>query len=189
MKSDIDRDVEQVQPATPEGARSTAHSDDFEGSRAIHHTVHRVVSCSPQTAFDLMTDFGNDHLWWATAIKAERTPEGPIGVGTRFRQLNRMMGRHSYAEIEVTAYEPVRYYAFHNLDGLVSFRAEYHFAKLEDGRLLVTMEASSVGNGWLYRLANPLLRWHMNRVTNRYWDNLRRLLNTLGEVERSTPPV
>ena len=52
------------------------------------------------------TDFRNDEKWWKTVIHTEKTTEGPIGVGTRFRQTAKVMLFTVHNELEIVEYDP-----------------------------------------------------------------------------------
>lgn len=50
----------------------------------------------------------NDPLWASVVAEARQTSEGPLGVGTTFEQVLRLLGRRLEITFEVTEYEPNR---------------------------------------------------------------------------------
>lgn len=63
---------------------------------------------TPNRVFAAMTDVEQ----WPEVISAitsiEKLSEGPVGVGTRFRETRKMMGKDRSEEMAFTAYEPGR---------------------------------------------------------------------------------
>ena len=137
--------------------------------------VSRVAKCSPQTAWDLMTDPRNDPLWWKGVIDTEITSGGEHGVGTFFRQKNKLFGMTFDITFEVTEFDPPRRQVMVTRSGPTPFVAIYEFEPV-DGGTRVTMSGEVAGTNLLFRAAGPVFRWHLNRVTDRYMDNLQRVL-------------
>ena len=44
-----------------------------------------VIRCTPEQAFDYLSDMRNELDWNPSAQSVEKLTEGPVGVGTRFR--------------------------------------------------------------------------------------------------------
>jgi hypothetical protein len=55
------------------------------------HSV--VIECPIEEVFAFTADPNNDALWESTTLEAERTSEGPLGVGTTFRNTTKFLGR------------------------------------------------------------------------------------------------
>ena len=145
--------------------------------------VSRVAQCSPETAFALMSNFENDHLWWTGVITTTRISTQSDGVGTRYRQRNKLLGLRFDIEVEVTRWEPPSLIGFRNTTGPAPFEGTYTFEPV-DGGTRVTLKGVVDARG-LFRLAVPLFKWHLTRVTERYFDNLKRLLDARGAALRS----
>ena len=73
-------------------------------------TVEQSIQAAPERVFDVST---NVHEWaeMVPAItKVEVLTEGPVGVGTRFRETRKMFGKEATEEMEFVTFErPVRY--------------------------------------------------------------------------------
>ena len=83
--------------------------------------------------FAFFTDPANESTWRGDAVK-EFTPDGPIAVGTRIRQVVAgPMGRNLDADIEITGLEPDVRYAFRGVAGPVRPIGEYSFRPVEEG--------------------------------------------------------
>lgn len=73
-------------------------------------TVSRTIQASAEEVFDASTDIHS----WAEVVPAitqiEPLTEGPVGVGTRFRETRVMWGREATEEMEFLEFErPGRY--------------------------------------------------------------------------------
>jgi uncharacterized protein YndB with AHSA1/START domain len=83
--------------------------------------------------FAFFADPANEMTWRGDSVK-EFTPQGPIAVGTRIRQVvGGPMGRSMDADIEITALDPGSRYAFKGVSGPVRPTGEYTFRPVEEG--------------------------------------------------------
>ena len=74
------------------------------------------IARSPEEVFAFMTD--PDRLpAWQDAEAVEQLTPGPVGVGTRFRETHKAMGRRRVELTEVVAFEPGRLFHIRVLDG------------------------------------------------------------------------
>ena len=91
-----------------------------------------VIDRGPNQVFAFFTDPANDQKW-RPHVK-EIAAEGPAGIGSRIHQVvDGPGGRGIAADIEVTAYEPPRRYAFQVVAGPARPRGEFHFAPSGNG--------------------------------------------------------
>ena len=78
--------------------------------RGLRVTVmgHSIdIARSPEDVFAYMTD-PSLLATWQDAEHVEQLTPGPVGVGTRFREVHRVMGRRRVEETEVVTFEPGR---------------------------------------------------------------------------------
>lgn len=145
-------------------------------------SVSRVVDCPREAAFGLMSNFENDHEWWTGVLETTRISSQAEGPGTRYRQRNKLLGLRFDIELEVTDWNPPSRVGFRNATGPVRFEGAYIFEPVGAGTR-VTMVGSVIPRG-PFRLMAPLFRWHLERVTERYFDNLKRVLDARGRALR-----
>jgi ligand-binding SRPBCC domain-containing protein len=72
----------------------------IEESIEIHSPVEKV--------FAFTTDAGRWNTWQSIIREAEQTSQGPVGVGTTFRGITRLMGRTMEWTARATEFEPAR---------------------------------------------------------------------------------
>ena len=72
--------------------------------------VSTKISAEPQRVFELITDFEHAADRINGIDKIEVLTDGPVGVGTKFRETRTMFGREATETMEITEFEPGRSY-------------------------------------------------------------------------------
>ena len=85
------------------------------------------VTAQPEVVFDVAADFHNaaDNIQGIDSL--EVLTDGPIGVGTRFRETRVMMGKSSTEEMEITQFDAPHNYVLETQSCGCHFRCEYRF--------------------------------------------------------------
>ena len=73
-------------------------------------TVH--INRPLQEVFDFVSDPANDALYRSGAKSAEWSSEGPVGVGSTMRSVDKIMGRKVVATSEITIWDPPKKHGF-----------------------------------------------------------------------------
>lgn len=122
------------------------------------HAERSVVIARPMAeVFAFFADFEHDPQWRSHVREIRR--QGPIAVGTRYRQrIAGPGGRPIAADVEVTAYEPDTRVAFQVVAGPARPRGEYLLRPAGTGTE-VTMRLDAELTGWKKLLmARPVQR-------------------------------
>ena len=126
------------------------------GFRVSEH-VDRV----PEEVFKYATSFHNLPEWMPCVTHVEVITDGPVSVGTRFRETRVASGREGQAEMTVTAYGPPHRYS--TAFAVAGYEAAYNYLlKAEDSGTRVKLEFVLGGRG-LRRLMVPIVGWVMKR--------------------------
>jgi carbon monoxide dehydrogenase subunit G len=72
----------------------------------LHETIETHLPIDETFAF--IADFANARHWDPGVATSERTDEGPVGLGARYRLGVRTRGRVAPMEYRITTYEPPR---------------------------------------------------------------------------------
>jgi uncharacterized protein YndB with AHSA1/START domain len=123
--------------------------------------VTRVIERPLEEVFRFAGDSENNPTWLGVFEKVQKTSEGPLGVGTTFTDVARLMGRRFETQSEVTDYVPNRLYARRVTTGPFPAAVRIEFELVDQGtrvRLISTAEA----RGFL-KLPEPLLRMQTER--------------------------
>jgi len=122
-----------------------------------------LINRRQQEVFDYLADLSNGPQWQSSAISAERTSEGPIGVGSTWRRTTRALGRTSDAEYECTSYDPPDEFSIKSLSGPTSTDITYSLKSTEGGtQVSITGQIEFRGllklmEGWVSKQADKLL--------------------------------
>lgn len=86
------------------------------------------ISRSPKEVFDFITSSDNAPKVVQSVKSMVNLTEGPVRLGTRYRETRLMDGKEQHAELEVVAYEPNQKYAMKNVtDGIETvYRYTFH---------------------------------------------------------------
>ena len=121
----------------------------------IHNT--NVISCSPEEAFDYLSDIRNELEWNPGVESVEMLDEGPVTQGSRFRAKWKGGPR---VEIEVVEHDRPRGWTMHN-GGAVEVTFTARVEPVPEGtRLTVDFDARPHG---LFRLVFPLFLIKLRR--------------------------
>ncbi len=128
-----------------------------------------AIICAPlERVYALSVDIDRASEWLPADVKTEKLTEGPIRVGTRYRETRPILGRSDTGVYEVTILDPPkRSEVFTDGTrgsagrGLFRFRLEYE--PVTENSTRVTLSGSVTGLGCLGVIAAPLVRRIMRR--------------------------
>jgi carbon monoxide dehydrogenase subunit G len=111
------------------------------------------IERSPHDVFEFVSDLENVPRWNHAIVDTRKTSEGPIRVGTTYRQVRSVPSRSEEA-LEVTELDPDRRFAVHG--GLGPFEATltYEFENV-GGKTRLTNSADLEASG-IMKLAAPI---------------------------------
>jgi uncharacterized protein YndB with AHSA1/START domain len=110
---------------------------------------------SPKEVFDFITSSDNAPKVVQSVKRMVKLSEGPVRVGTRYREIRLMNGKEQHAELEVAAYEPDQKYAMKNVTEGIETVYRYTFHPEADGtRVDLVCEVKASG---LKKLVLPMV--------------------------------
>ena len=95
--------------------------------------MEETVAASPERTFAVFSDFANSATHISGIIKAEVVTEGPIGVGSRFRETRRIFKREASEEMEITSFDPPRSYSLRAFSHGTDYRTRFDFTPAAGG--------------------------------------------------------
>ena len=117
--------------------------------------VSVVINRPIEEVFAYVTNLENDTQWQSSVLESGLVGEGPLGVGTKTREVRKFMGRRLESVAEVTAYEPNAKIAFKSTSGPVQYEASYTFEPVDAGtKVTIVGEADT---GGFFKLAEGLV--------------------------------
>lgn len=136
----------------------------------IEVEIERWVARSADEVFAYLSDHSHNPEWQQGMESCTWTTEPPIGVGSRYDQVARFLGREICTEFEVTAHEPGRSITIESrsgpLDLLITRTVE---ADGDGARIRALIQGTPTG---LMRLFEPLMAGKVRKDINADYDRL-----------------
>jgi len=132
-----------------------------------------VINLPIEACFAYLADLANDREWRREWIEAEKTTDGPHGVGARYRLTGALLGRRIATVYEAIAYEPTRLAAWKAVSGPLPLTFSRAFEAVEGGTR-ITMRYE--GEHGVLRLAGPLVARIGRRMLEGDFPKLKQLL-------------
>lgn len=133
-----------------------------------------VLPCTPQEAFDYLSDHRAELDWNPACDVMEKLTDGPVGAGTRYRA---KWKRSPYVELETVAFDRPHTWTMHN-GGPIEVSFTGHVEPVPEGTLL-RVEFHPTPHGW-FRLIFPIFLILIRREEKANMGHIRRA------VERRT---
>ena len=108
-----------------------------------------------QEVFDYITNPDNDSNWRSTAISAEWTSDGPVGVGSTLRTVGKFLGSKIDSTNEVTVWDPPNQYSFKSVGGPIPLEFTQKLAAKDNGTQLTLSAEAEMGG--FFKLAEGLV--------------------------------
>jgi carbon monoxide dehydrogenase subunit G len=129
-------------------------------------------------AFAFVADFANAERWDPGVATSERTNDGPVGVGARYRLGIRMRGKVAPMDYEITTYEPSRWVVLTGTGSGVEAVDDIRFEATATGtRIDYTADIRLRG---LMRLATPFAGGALAKIARDGGDGMQRTLDKLA---------
>jgi uncharacterized protein YndB with AHSA1/START domain len=132
------------------------------------------INLPPQEVFDYLTDPANDAKWRGSAVSAEWTSEGPVGVGSTQHSVDKFLGRKIESTSEVTFWDPPNQYSWKSLDGPIPYELTIKLTPKDDGTQLSFGGQAELGG--FFKLAEGLAGNQMVKQIKGDFENLKDVL-------------
>ena len=97
----------------------------------LEHSI--VVNRPVAEVWGFISEPGSDAKWQSGVVESTKTTEGPMGVGTRIKDVRRFLGREIESEFEITEWEPNKGDAIKSLSGPFPFTGRRTFEPVDEG--------------------------------------------------------
>jgi ligand-binding SRPBCC domain-containing protein len=127
-----------------------------------------------EEVFEFVSNPNNVTHWVSPITGVKQEGSGPMGIGTRFKQTGRFLGKTFEMTSEVTAWEPNRKFSMKSVSGPFPFEQTTAFSRHGDvTRLDAHMEGESKG---FFKLADSLVGAMGRRTFAADYANLKDLM-------------
>ena len=132
------------------------------------------IACSPKRVFKFITDSNNAPRIVPSVKSSVKLTDGPIKVGTRYRETRLMHGKEQSAELEVSEYAEPNVYAMRNVTDGIETVYRYTLQPEKDGtRINLVCEVKSVG---IKKLMLPLVAIILKKEDGAHLQRLKQVL-------------
>jgi len=131
-----------------------------------------TIHCSHENVFTFLAHFENEPLWKKNVAEKTKVTEGPIGVGTRWREKVNTVPP-AINTFEVTVYEPSRKISYKNATGPFPLVVQYILDPVEGGTTFKIVSELNVP-----KIAKPLMESMYNRSIKSMMNVLKAHLET-----------
>ena len=139
----------------------------------IQHEVTVHLNRPVEQVFAFLMDTSQLTTWQSNLIKSEPITEGPLRLGSRFREVRRLGKRESEIQGEITALEPNKHLETKTVtkpQAMVSYSLDP-----ESGGTRLKYKFVLVTSGFM-RLLEPLIASSIKKDTNADFETLKRIL-------------
>ena len=137
------------------------------------------INANQEQVFNYLADL-TSHGEWPENLNVESVSEGPVGVGSQYHSIGRMMGKQVENDVRIVVYEPPTRLSFTASDGKQEFLQEFTFSSSDGGTLLerrVSSEMNPIMILLLKIMIGPLVA---NPSMNKSLSNLKAKMESLA---------
>jgi carbon monoxide dehydrogenase subunit G len=135
-----------------------------------------TIARHPEEVYDYLEDPQKVVQWQAWAVEVEQESPGPRGVGTRFRDVRKFLGRKIESTVEFTEYDPPKTLGLKTSGGPIPFRLRQTLEPVGDGtRVHVHAEGEP---GGFFKVAEPIVGRSAERQMKSDFETLKDLLES-----------
>ena len=141
----------------------------------VHSSV--IIGRPVEDVYSYVLDLASNGPEWAPDLESvEKVTDGPIGAGTRFRQVQHVMGKRRNTTLTFTAVEPNQKVEAEFKAGPMDVAMSAMFDRTEDGTR-VTIDGEATGRGPL-RILSPIFARQGQKIWDARLANLQRVLES-----------
>lgn len=118
-------------------------------------TVSKYINAPPERVFEVFADLPNAAGRVSAITRIEMLTDGPVGVGTRWRETRLMFKKEATETIEITAFDPPRSYTTLANSCGCRYECSFHFEPQGEGTNVVSRFAWTA-QSLLAKLMSPL---------------------------------
>ena len=139
----------------------------------IQHEATIHINRPVEQVFTFLADTKNLRSWQSDLVENEQLTEGPLRVGSCFREVRRTGPGNSEIQAEITVFEPNKRFATKTLTK-PQVTVSYAFDE-ENGGTRITYKFVMITSGFI-RLLEPLIAGSMKKDSDSDFEKLRHML-------------
>ena len=137
-----------------------------------------TIECAADEIFAYISNFENNPLWQGGMKEAHFTSDGPLAVGSTYKQMASFLGRRIETNFEVLEYEPGKRVKAKSTSGTFPIQFTRWVETLDEGaspktRVQALIEGEA---GGIFKLFGPLLDRMVRKSIESDYANLKRIM-------------
>ena len=131
-----------------------------------------VIDRSPEEIWEVVSDLDTHSEWRPSVKEFRQVSDGPLGVGSRIREVLDWRGREIVIDDVVTAFEPPRRLGVRGGWKAADYEVDFRLEPAGD-TTLVTMDWPFYPKSLLLKIAAPFMGGAMGKATKEELDHLK----------------
>ena len=141
-------------------------------------SVTRVVNKPAEEVFDFFSDAANNPKWQEGMVSCHWLDDGPIGVGSRYEQRAKFMGRDIVSVFEVTRFQPNHLIRIDTIESTFPISVTRTVEPMGDGRSKVHAHIRGGPQSGPLKWLEPLINRRAEKSIESDYDRLVQLLES-----------
>lgn len=145
-------------------------------------TIETFINAPRERVFEFATDYNNAIAIMDTVVEVEKLTEGPLGQGTKLREVREIRGLKAESVVVVTEYHPTEKYVIRNEHKGYAVEYYYEFTPKDTGTSVTCkgiVRASGIKN-WLLK---PVFKQIIKKEDGNHLKQMKKLLENEGTEE------
>ncbi len=143
-----------------------------------------IISKPVEEVFAFASDMDNSTKIMENVVAIEKLTEGPLQVGSKFKETREIRGRQASSIIEFTEYVPSERYVVKSEANGLKVVYHYDFKPTVEGGTKVKFQGDIYTSGIIMKLTKPIIRKILKKEDGDHLNQLKRLMEgTADEVE------
>jgi len=148
---------------------------------ALSFTSTRTICATPEDVFEALTNLDRLRSWMPNLVAIESLTEGPVRVGSQWKETRKMFGKEASELFEVTKFEPPERLGLFvdgskGTTGHGAFHFTYDLTPSDQGTELVMNTTIDIGENWFIRQVGKLMSGTFKGACERDLDALKQHL-------------
>ncbi|KMJ59250.1 hypothetical protein AB685_09375 [Bacillus sp. LL01] len=143
-----------------------------------------IISKPVEEVFSFASNLDNSTQVMENVVAIEKLTDGPLNVGSKFKETREIRGRKASSIIEFTEYIPNERYAVKSETNGLKVIYYYDFKPTVEGGTKVHFQGDIHTSGIIMKLTKPIIRKILKKEDGDHLNQLKRLIEgTADEVE------
>ena len=146
------------------------------------------IEAAPEAVFEMIADIENSASRIEGIEQIEMLTQGPVGVGTKWRETRLMMNKEAVEEMEITAFDPPNHYTAYCDSCGCDMEWTMRVEPIGDGCML-SLEMASKPRTLMAKLMSPLgwlMSGMMKKCVVKDLENIKTHMESEGASARSS---